>query len=111
MNGPHIFKMAAQLLPGFVNDLLTQSGTRMADIRIVVPHQGSAMAMKLMQRKLGISEEQMINITPTCGNTIAASIPMGLHEAVRCGKLKRGDRTLLLGTAAGLTLGGLLLDY
>lgn len=112
MHGPHIFKMAAQLLPGFVEELFDRcGGLRMSDLRVVVPHQGSAMAMRLMRRRLGIAEEQMIDITPTTGNTVAASIPTALHEAIRSGRLRRGDRALLLGTAAGLTLGGLVLDY
>jgi len=111
MNGPAIFKMASKLLPGFVEELLATSGTRMEDFKAVIPHQGSAMAMRLMRKKLGISEEQLMYITPNHGNTIAASIPMGLHEAIVQGKLQRGDRALLLGTAAGLSLGGMILDY
>jgi 3-oxoacyl-[acyl-carrier-protein] synthase-3 len=69
------------------------------------------MAMRLMRKKLGISGEQLVYITPNHGNTIAASIPMGLHEGVRQGKIKRGDRVLILGTAAGLSLGGITFVY
>jgi len=111
MDGPAIFKMAARLLPSFTDELLQASGTAMKDLKAVIPHQGSAMAVRLMGKKLGISERQLVYITPDHGNTIAASLPMGLHEAIRTGRLERGDRALLLGTAAGLTLGGLVLDY
>lgn len=111
MDGPAIFKMASRLLPGFTNELLAAAGTVMSELKAVVPHQGSAMAVRLMCRKLGIEKDQLVYITPDHGNTIAASLPMGLHEAIRTGRLQRGDRALLIGTAAGLTLGGLLLDY
>ncbi|WP_168122854.1 beta-ketoacyl-ACP synthase III [Paenibacillus sp. HB172176] len=111
MNGPAIFKMASKLLPGFVDELLAPSGTKMADFKAVIPHQGSAMSMRLMSKKLGIAKEQLIYITPNHGNTIAASIPMGLHEAIIQGKARRGDRLLLLGTAAGLSIGGMIVDY
>lgn len=111
MNGQAIFKMASQLLPGFVEKLLSEGQLRMADFQAVIPHQGSAMALRLMQKKLGISGEQLVNITPNHGNTIAASIPMALHEAIRQGRLSRGGRVLLLGTAAGLSLGGMTLVY
>ncbi len=111
MNGQAIFKMASKLLPGFVDELLEPYGLNMGDFNAVIPHQGSAMAMRLMRKKLGISKEQLIYITPDHGNTIAASIPMGLHEAVRQGKVRRGDRVLLIGTAAGLSLGGMILVY
>ncbi|MNC74474.1 3-oxoacyl-[acyl-carrier-protein] synthase 3 [compost metagenome] len=69
------------------------------------------MALRLMQKKLGISGEQLVNITPSHGNTIAASIPMALHEAIRQGRIERGGQVLLLGTAAGLSLGGMTLVY
>lgn len=111
MDGPAIFKMASRLLPDFTDELLQAVGTKMTDFKAVIPHQGSAMAVRLLRKKLGISEKQLVYITPDHGNTIAASIPMGLHEAIRTGRIGRGDRVLLIGTAAGLTLGGLVLDY
>lgn len=111
MDGQSIFRLASKLLPGFIEELLGGSGIAMKDFKIVIPHQGSAMAMRLLQKKLGIAPAQFMNITPGHGNTIAASIPMGLHEAISQQRLQRGDSLLLIGTAAGLTLGGMVLDY
>lgn len=111
MDGQAIFRMASRLLPSFTKELLAGANTRMNDFRLVIPHQGSAMAMRLIRKKLGIAEEQLMNITPNHGNTIASSLPMGLHEAIRQQRIARGDRLLLIGTAAGLTLGGMVLDY
>lgn len=111
MDGQAIYKMASKILPGFVASLLNEASCTMKDIDVVVPHQGSAMAMRLISRKLGISPKQLMFITPTHGNTIAASIPMGLHEGIREGRIRRGSRVLLLGTSAGLSVGGMILDY
>ncbi|TMV52308.1 beta-ketoacyl-ACP synthase III [Paenibacillus mesophilus] len=111
MNGDALFRMASQKLPDFLNRLLAGAGCGLDRIKLVVPHQGSAMAMRLLARKLGIEEGKLMCITPNHGNTIAASIPMGLHEAIRGGMIERGDRVLLLGTSAGMTLGGVVLDY
>lgn len=111
MNGQAIFRMASKLLPEFLDGLLAPSGTRLEDIRLVIPHQGSAMAMRLLRKKLGIAEDRFFDNTRNHGNMIAASIPMGLHEAIAQRRIRRGDRVLMLGTAAGLSLGGLLLDY
>lgn len=69
------------------------------------------MALHLTQRRLGIPEEKFFIFAENVGNTIAASIPMGLHLAVQSGRLKRGDKTLLLGTSAGFSIGGLILEY
>lgn len=111
MRGDALFRMASQKLPSFLEKLLAGAGCGLDSIKLVIPHQGSAMAMRLLARKLGIADEKLVSITPAHGNTIAASIPMGLHEAIRGGLLERGDRVLLLGTSAGLSLGGVVLDY
>ncbi|RKN77142.1 beta-ketoacyl-ACP synthase III [Paenibacillus ginsengarvi] len=111
MRGDAVFRMASQKLPGFLGKLLAGAGCGMDSIKLVVPHQGSAMAMRLLARKLGIPDDRLLCITPDHGNTIAASIPMGLHEAIRGGRIGRGERVLLLGTSAGLSLGGVVLDY
>jgi len=83
----------------------------MEDFKLVIPHQGSAMAMRLIRKKLNIPEDRFMDITRNHGNTIAASIPMGLHEAIKQQRIRRGDRVLMIGTAAGLSLGGLIFDY
>ncbi|OBY81528.1 3-oxoacyl-ACP synthase [Paenibacillus sp. KS1] len=111
MDGQPIYKLASKLLPDFLERLLGSGNTAMSQFPLIIPHQGSAMAMRLISRKLGIAPEQLMNITSDHGNTIAASIPMGLHEAIHQGQVQRGDRILLLGTSAGLSLGGLVLEY
>jgi 3-oxoacyl-[acyl-carrier-protein] synthase-3 len=50
-------------------------------------------------------------IAPEFGNTIAASIPLALHEAVQRGRARRGDKLMLLGTSAGFSVGALALVY
>jgi 3-oxoacyl-[acyl-carrier-protein] synthase-3 len=111
MDGTAIFKMASRLMPAFMDALLEPIGCTVRDMKLIIPHQASAMAMRLLQRKLGVRDEQLMEIVANHGNTIAASIPMGLHEAIVQGRLRRGDRALLVGTSAGLSLGGLVLDY
>lgn len=111
MDGKKIFRLASQMLPAFMERLFAAAGCRISDFRKVIPHQGSAMAMRLLQGKLGITDGQMMNIIANHGNTISASIPMGLHEGIRSGDIRRGDRVALLGIAAGMSLGGMVIDY
>ncbi|MNY35759.1 3-oxoacyl-[acyl-carrier-protein] synthase 3 [compost metagenome] len=66
--------------------------------------------MKLMEKRLGVAGRFYMH-AERHGNTIAASIPLGLHEAITRGEVQRGDHLLLLGTSAGLSLGGLVLEY
>ncbi len=111
MDGRAIYKLASQLLPDFVDSLLVDAKCQVSDLDLVVAHQGSAMALRLISKKLGFTKQQMMSITHSHGNTIAASIPMGLHEAINQKRIRRGERMLLLGTSAGFSVGGMILEY
>lgn len=111
MDGRQVFRMAARLLPPFVDDFLEAAQCRRDDIKLVLPHQASPAAIALMRRQLGFREEQFMVIAENYGNMIAASIPLSLDEALRRGRLKRGDRALMLGTSAGFSMGALLFDF
>jgi 3-oxoacyl-[acyl-carrier-protein] synthase III len=111
MQGRAIYRMASKILPGFLDRLFGPIGISMADIDLVIPHQASLMSMRLLRKQLQIPEDSLMVIAHDHGNTIAASIPMALHEAIQQGKLNRGDRALLLGTAAGFSVGGIVLEY
>ena len=111
MDGSAIFKMASKEINGFVDILLKSSGCDMGQIKLVIPHQASAMAMKILRQKLNIPEERFMNIIENHGNTIAASIPTALHEAIIQGRIERGDKVMLIGTSAGLSIGGIVFEY
>jgi len=111
MNGKAIFKLSSKLLPGFVERVFSESGFNMEDIKLVIPHQASTMAMRIIQKKLDIPEGRFFNFIENHGNMISASIPLGIHEAISKGLINRGDKVLLLGTSAGLSLGGMIFEY
>lgn len=111
MNGREVFRMSSRVIVPFVDQLLQDAGITKSELDAVVPHQASGMAMRLMRSKLEIDEEKFINVIEHYGNTIAASIPLTLCDGIKMGKIKRGNKVLLLGTSAGLSLGGLVLEY
>lgn len=111
MDGKGVFKLSASVLPGFVARALADGGLTMDDLDLVIPHQASPAALWLMQRRLGVPAEKWMVIAHDHGNTVAASIPLALHEAVAQGRLRRGMRVMLLGTSAGFSMGALVLDY
>jgi 3-oxoacyl-[acyl-carrier-protein] synthase III len=108
MNGPRLFKAAVPAVIKLI-DKLTSSLEKEVDL--FIPHQASPLALDLLQKKLKLKDHQFVHIVRDYGNMIATSIPFALHKAIEEKRLKRGDRTLLFGTAAGLTIGGVLLDY
>lgn len=111
MDGLKVFRLASQELPDFCERLMSEAELKMEDMNLVIPHQASMISLRLMRTKLGVARDRWMETVREHGNTIAASIPIGLHEAIQQGKIKRGDRVFLLGTSAGLSLGGLILEY
>ncbi len=111
MDGANVFKTVSAHLIGFVEKMLQPHGLTLNDITLVIPHQASAMAMRIMQKKLQLPDNKFMNIIKDHGNVIAASMPMGFHEAIRQSKIKRGDLVMFLGTSAGLCIGGVVIEY
>ncbi len=109
MDGKRVFKLASSLIQGFLHRLLDARGLSIADIDTAVPHQASHLSMAHMRRRLGLPASSVIDIYAHHGNQVAASMPTALHEAVVTGRAAPGKRLLLLGSAAGLTLGGMVL--
>jgi 3-oxoacyl-[acyl-carrier-protein] synthase-3 len=111
MDGRKVFRAVLERLPGFLERALAPAGLRVEEFALVIPHQASGSGMELMRRNLGIAPERWMNILATHGNMIAASIPLALHCAIEQGRLRRGDRALLVGTSAGLSLGAVAIEF
>lgn len=111
MDGTGIFKKAVRLIGPFLDSFLDETGWRREEIGCVVPHQASRHGVELLTARLGFREDQVFSNLATRGNCIAASIPLGLAEAVATGAVQRGSRVLLIGTGAGLTIGAVTLTY
>ncbi|MGG3280462.1 beta-ketoacyl-ACP synthase III [Paenibacillus solani] len=111
MNGKAVFKLSSKVIGGFMKKLFEQVPFKASDVRMVIPHQASGLAMRIMRQKLGYTEDQFMNIIATHGNVISASIPMALHDCIKQGRIARGEELMLIGTSAGLSLGAVLLVY
>lgn len=111
MDGPSVFKKAARLVPPFLNEFAKTSGIKNGDYDQVIPHQASGHGLKLLTTRFGFHPERVFNHIHERGNCISASIPLALTEAVEAGRVKRGDKVLLLGTGAGLSVGGLAFTF
>lgn len=111
MDGRAVFRLALEILPDFVERLMRPLQLDWRAFQVVIPHQASLAALRLMQRRLGIPEDKFFVQSSHVGNTIAASIPMALHFAREAGRLRRGDKTLLIGTSAGFSVGAMALDF
>jgi 3-oxoacyl-[acyl-carrier-protein] synthase-3 len=111
MQGKQVYKLAARTLQPFLEKLLAKANITLEEIDWVVPHQASKAAIEHMTRALQLDPTRVINIFAEKGNQVAASLPTALHELIRSRPVKRGDKILLIGTSAGLGLGGVILEY
>lgn len=111
MQGRAVLKQVVRVMGPFLDSFFGRLGWDRATIDRVVPHQASRMGVSQCTSRWGFRPEQMVLNLPTRGNCVAASIPLALAEAVHAGEVRRGQRVLLLGTGAGLSLGAAALTY
>ncbi|WP_025121580.1 MULTISPECIES: 3-oxoacyl-[acyl-carrier-protein] synthase III C-terminal domain-containing protein [unclassified Serratia (in: enterobacteria)] len=109
MQGKQLFRQASALIEGYLSRLLTAAGLYLPQIATVVPHQASHLSLEHMRKRLHVAPEALVDIYRYRGNQVAASIPSALHEAAITGRLNADQPVMLIGTAAGLTLGGMVL--
>ena len=105
MNGKVLFQAASRNMPGFIERFVALGGGEPAAADWVVAHQASREAIELMRRRLKISPDRMPVRFEEFGNQVSASMPEGLATLFRSGRLRHGDRILLIGTGAGLLIG------
>ena len=110
MDGKELFRLTAKHFGSFVSELLERANTKREDIVRVIAHQASPGALAHMAKICDFREEQVVNIAARFGNQISASIPFTLDYARKTGAVRRGDRIVILGTSAGVSFGGLVMD-
>jgi 3-oxoacyl-[acyl-carrier-protein] synthase-3 len=111
MDGRAVFRMAADNLPALVDGVLASAGVSLDGVAVVVPHQASRHGIDWLRRRLKVPRGRVSDIFADHGNQVGASLPTALHAAIRSGQLRRGQLALLVGTGAGVSLGGALLCY
>ena len=109
MNGTAVFKMACTKFPEVINEVLDLEGLKTSDIDLLIPHQANLRIAEFVQKRLGLSDDQVFNNIQKYGNTTAASIPIALSEARLQGKLKEGDLLCLAAFGSGFVWGATLI--
>lgn len=105
MVGREVFKHASTRMPASVMEALKVNGLTLQDIKVLIPHQANQRITEMVQKQLGLRDDQVYSNIDRYGNTTAASIPIALHEVVTAGRLQRGDILLLTAFGSGFTWG------
>lgn len=111
MQGLALFRQAMRIMRPFVDEFFSTLGWQREQVDTVVPHQASRHGVEQLSDRLGFRAAQVFTNLATRGNCVAASVPLALAEAEQGGRIRRGDRVLLIGTGAGLTVGALALTF
>ena len=111
MQGNEVFKRAVKALGGIVDETLAANGLERGDIDWLVPHQANYRIIEATARRLRMPMERVVVTVDRHGNTSAGSVPLALDEAVRDGRIDRGDLLLLEAFGGGFTWGSALVRF
>jgi 3-oxoacyl-[acyl-carrier-protein] synthase-3 len=111
MDGKETFKNAVNAMVSAANEALERCGLTIGQIRCVIPHQANQRILTAVGERLGATADQVFVNVDRYGNTSAASVGIALDEAVRGGKIQRGDLVLLVVFGAGLTWGAAVIEW
>jgi 3-oxoacyl-[acyl-carrier-protein] synthase-3 len=106
-----VFKLAVGVLEETARTSLAKAGLNEGDIDWLIPHQANIRIMQSTARKLKLPLDKVVVTVDQHGNTSAASIPLALDQAVRDGRISRGQTLMLEGVGGGFTWGSVLLRY
>ena len=110
-DGQAVFKFAVRKTEEICRRVLNQHGIDTSEIDLFVSHQANRRIIQAAADRLALPDSKVIINLEKYGNTTAATIPLALDDAVRQGRLKRGDMVLLASVGAGFTVGAVLLKW
>lgn len=111
MKGNEVFRFAVTKLWRIVDETLEANGLSRSDIDWLIPHQANLRIIQATARKLDLPMERVVVTVQTHGNTSSASIPLAFDQAVRDGRIKRGQTLLMEAFGGGFTWGSTLIKY
>lgn len=109
MNGREVFKFATRIMPKMIRDLCERNEIELDELNYIVAHQANERIIDKAARDLDFSMDKMYLNISEYGNTSAASVPLAIDEAIKTGKLKKGDLFATVAFGGGFTYGGALI--
>lgn len=109
MDGAGILKFVSEKVPKQVVSILERNNYTIEDVDLFIFHQASKMVLDSLSRLLRIKKEKVFSNLQNIGNTVSASIPIALKDAMEEGKISKGDTVLISGFGVGLSWGTALI--
>ena len=111
MSGSEVFKVAVKTLDRIVGETLEAAGMHESQVDWLIPHQANLRIIEATAKRLGLPMERVIVTVDRHGNTSSGSVPLALDEAVRSGRVQRGQNLLLEAFGGGFTWASALIRY
>ena len=111
MNGPEVLEFTVRTVPGCVAATLGKHGMTMDDVDLFVFHQATRLILEHLRKEMRIPEDRFMVHMETTGNTVSATIPIALAEALRVGRVRSGMRVMLVGFGVGFSWGATVLRW
>ena len=111
MNGREVFKHAVKIMGEKSFEVIERYGITPEEISLLIPHQANTRIIESVAKRLKLPMEKVFVNIEKYGNTSSASIPIALDEALKSGKIKKGDYILFVAFGAGLTWGATLVKW
>ena len=112
MNGRELYKLVvAHAMPEAVTGACAKAGVELDDLAMIFPHQANLRILQAAAKNMGIGMEKIYENIKEYANTSSATIPIGLDEGIRTGRIQRGDTICLVGFGAGISYGAVVFTY
>lgn len=111
MRGNELFKVAVRHMTDIARQVLDDVKMSPNDIDVFIPHQANQRITDAVGERLGIPASKVYSNIDRIGNTSSASIPIGLDECVRSGRIQPGQILLMASFGAGVTYGGVVMRW
>ena len=111
MNGKEVFRHAVTRFPEVINEALDANNLTSENINLLIPHQANLRITQMVQKRLGLSNDQVFSNIHKYGNTTAATIPIALAEALNEDRIKDGDLLVLAAFGAGFTWASAIMKW
>jgi len=110
MNGPEIFDFTIERIPQLVSETLEKNRLTLESVDYVIFHQANKYMLDYLRKKLKIPAEKFYLDIQTTGNTVSATVPIALKDALDKKLIKKGDKVLLAGFGVGYSWGAVVIE-
>jgi 3-oxoacyl-[acyl-carrier-protein] synthase III len=111
MYGSNVFLFTMSVVPKSVENLLERTSKTLEDIDLIVFHQASKLVIDTLIKRLSLDVDKVFTNYESVGNTVSATIPIALKDAVSQGRLHKGDTVMIVGFGVGLSWGATLIEW